>query len=142
MNDDIVEKRREFLIKMSRKAPIIQTYGMILSYDTDGQAVWDLPYDPKFDHAGGGIHGAVFATLLDNAGWFTIAPYFENWISTIEYKSNLLEPVERESLKAVGEIVRIGNRISLAEMKVWSGSGKLVATGSGTFTTTQIPLPL
>jgi uncharacterized protein (TIGR00369 family) len=141
MSDDIVNKRRELLIRMSLKAPIVHTYGMKLSYNAEGQAVWDMPYNPKFDHAAGGIHGAVLATLLDNAGWFTIAPFFDTWISTIEYSSNLLEPVEKESLKAVGEVVRLGKRISFAQMRVWSASGKLVASGSGSFTTTQVPLP-
>jgi uncharacterized protein (TIGR00369 family) len=138
-DDQILNSRRNHIIKLASNAPIVRTYGMSLSYDAEGRAVWEMPYNSNFDHAAGGIHGGVFATLLDNAGWFTVAPYFENWISTIEYETRLLEHVEKEDLKAVGEIVKLGKRISFAEMKIWSGSGKLVATGSGSFTTTQVP---
>jgi uncharacterized protein (TIGR00369 family) len=139
--DQIIKKRQDFLIKMVQRAPIIQTFGMKLSYDELGQAVWEMPHNSKFDHAAGGIHGGVFATMLDNAGWFTVAPHFENWISTIEYQTRLLEHVEQEGLKAVGAIVRLGRRIAVAEMKLWSKSGKLVALGSGSFTITNVPLP-
>jgi uncharacterized protein (TIGR00369 family) len=142
-NDNkLIRKRQEYLVSMSLKAPLVQTFGMKLSYNNAGQAVWEMPYNPKLDHAAGGIHGGVFATLLDNAGWFTVAPNFENWISTIEYQTRLLEPVEHEHLKAIGEIVRLGKRITIAQMKLWSGSGKLVAIGSGSFTTTNVALPV
>jgi uncharacterized protein (TIGR00369 family) len=125
------------------QAPIIKTYGARLSYDEQGGAVWDLPYNAKFDHAMGGVHGSVLGMLLDNAGWFTVAPYYDTWIATVEYQVRLLEHIERQDLRAVGSVVRLGTRLATASMEVKSaGDDKLVAVGSGTFSVSSVPLEL
>ncbi len=79
----------------------------------------------------------MIATLLDNAGWFTAAPYFDRWIATVELTVRLHQPVARQQLTARGRIVRRGKRITSAEMEVRGEQGQLVATGSGTFTVTS-----
>ncbi|MBL6975785.1 MAG: PaaI family thioesterase [Deltaproteobacteria bacterium] len=131
--------RRELDSLFNEHAPIGRAYGMSAYYDDEGCAVFDLPYNPDFDHAMGGIHGGVMATLLDNAGWFTAAPYYENWIATVEMQVRLHEPVQRKHLVARGRLVRAGKRISVANMEVRTTEGTLVASGSGTFTETSAP---
>jgi acyl-coenzyme A thioesterase PaaI-like protein len=73
--------RQRRLIEFAKQAPIVKTFGMSLQYKVQGQAIWELPHNPGLDHAGGDVHGGIIATLLDNAGWFTAAPYFDTWIS-------------------------------------------------------------
>jgi uncharacterized protein (TIGR00369 family) len=127
------------LIQLFDPAPIRSTYGMVLSYEGE-RAVFDLPYNPGFDHAAGAIHGGVFATLLDNAGWFAAAQRYEEWIVTVELTTRLLEAAVEEDLRAEGWIVRAGRRVAVARMEVRGADGRLVATGSGTFVTTGKPL--
>ncbi|MCB0327245.1 MAG: PaaI family thioesterase [Bdellovibrionales bacterium] len=139
-----IEKLREYqslLIEWAKTAPVIQTFGMKLSYNENNQAIWDMPYLPKFDNAVGGIHGGVYATLLDNAGWFTVCPHYGFWVATVEYQTRLLDPVEKQDLQAVGKVIRLGRRLSTAQMELRTKSDQLVAVGSGTFTVTSIPLP-
>lgn len=62
------KSKQELMIKLFNKARIKHVYGMVFSYNEEGQARFDLPYNPQFDHGLDGIHGGVFATLLDNAG--------------------------------------------------------------------------
>lgn len=112
---------------------------MVLSYEGE-RAVLDLPYNSGFDHAAGAIHGGVFATLLDNAGWFAAAQRYEEWIVTVEFTTRLLETAAEEDLRAEGWIVRAGRRVAVAGMEVRAAGGRLVATGSGTFVTTGKPL--
>lgn len=132
-----IKKRQQKLLEEVRTAPIIQKMGMVLSYNENEEAIWDMPYDPDYDHALEGIHGGVFATLIDNAGWFTAAPYYQNWIATVEMQVRLLEPVQGRDLKAVGHIVRIGKRLATTTMEVFAeGNYKVVAVGSGTFSST------
>lgn len=135
-----LKQRRDYLCTLFTGAPIAKVYGMKIHYTEAGHAIFTLPYNATFNHAMGGIHGGVFATMLDNAGWFTAAPYFDTWIATVEFTTRLLEPVTGEDLVAEGEIVRRGKKLTVAEMKITSASNRLVAIGSGTFAVTAAPL--
>jgi len=128
---------REHFVQLFNNAPIKKSMGMDLHYNDEGQAVFELPRNPKFDHALHDVHGGVIATLLDNAGWFTIAAYYGCWVVTVEFHVRLLEPAKQEDLKSIGRIVRTGNRLGMAQMEVRSKDDRLVAIGSGTFATTS-----
>ena len=126
------------LIELFRGAPIANFFGMTLSYDEQGHAHFNLPYNPNLDHAGKGIHGGVMATLLDNAGWFAVAAKKEGvLVVTSEFKVHLLYPVKESELRAEGWVVKSGKRISVAEMRVSASDGELVAIGTGTYVTIE-----
>lgn len=124
------------LLKMfNTKAPIAKTFGMKLSYDeNNNRANITLPYNPDLDHAGGAVHGGVITTLLDNAGWFTCALAREGFVLTSEMSLHLFRPAMKTELRAQGEVLRLGKRQAVAEMRCWDGAGKLVAHGIGTYT--------
>ena len=119
----------------NRVAPIARTMGMSLTYDSEGQAIVDLPYNPGLDHALGGVHGGVYATLLDTAGWFTAAAArdVDCWLATAELSIHFLAPAERTSLRAVGRLIKQGKRQDVAEMRLYDGAGRLVGHATGTF---------
>jgi len=133
-------KRRKLLVEFFNTAPIKKTFGMELSYDDEGSAVFEMPYNSGLDHFLGGIHGGVISTLLDVAGWFTAAAYYDCWIATVDLNVKLLLWAEKEHLTARGRILRTGSKISAAEMEVRGEDGRLIATGSGTFFVTDQPL--
>lgn len=110
---------------------------MVASFDKEGHAVFELPHNPALEHAAHDTHGGILATLLDNAGWFTAAVEYDSWIATVELTVRLHEPARREDLRAVGRLVRAGRFLAVAEMEVRSASGRLVATGAGTFKVTS-----
>ena len=116
-------------------APIARTFGMRLSFTPEGEAVVDLPYNPQLNHAGGGVHGGVYATLLDSAGWFTAAAAHETdcWIATAEMSIHFLLPVEGRALRAAGRIIKTGKRQDIVEMLLHDERGKLVGHATGTF---------
>lgn len=116
-------------------APIARTLGMTLSFDDEGRAIVDLPYNPGLDHALGAVHGGVYATLLDTAGWFTsaVAHDVDCWLATSEMSIHLLLPAERTSLRAVGCLIKCGKRQDVAEMRLYDGKGRLVGHATGTF---------
>jgi len=123
-------------VALFARAPIRQTFGVVLSYDAQQRAVFDLPHNPALEHALHDTHGGILATLLDNAGWFTAAVPYDTWIATVEMQMRLLEPALREDLRATGRLVRAGKQLAVAEMEVRAASGRLVATGAGTFMVT------
>jgi len=136
------EQRQIELKALFEKAPFKHTFAMELTFDINGNAVLDMPYNPSFDHALGGVHGGVIATLLDNAGWFTVAVHTTTWVSTVEFHVRLLEPVANSHLQSRGRLVRMGKRLAVADMDVRTPDGSLVALGSGTFLVTSMPTPL
>ena len=134
-----LKKRQQKLIELFDKAPMKKTFSMELSYNKDGNAVFEMPYNPGFDHALNQVHGGVIATLIDNAGWFTAASKYSTWVGTADMQVRLLEPVEKKKLIATGSMIKEGNKIAMTEMKVKTEDGQIVAVGSGTFVVTSVP---
>jgi uncharacterized protein (TIGR00369 family) len=129
------ERIAQLLHTFNEVAPIARTFGMRLSYDEEGRAFVDLPYNPDLDHALDGVHGGVYATLLDTAGWFTAAAGHDVdcWLATSEMSVHFLLPVERSALRAVGRLIKRGRRQDVAEMQLYDGEGRLVGHATGTF---------
>jgi uncharacterized protein (TIGR00369 family) len=125
--------RQQELLAAFGAAPITRFFGMALSYDEQGHAHVNLPYNPNLDYPGG-IHGGVIATLLDTAGWFAAAAQSETaWFATSEFNIHLLYPAQECDLHAEGWVVKSGKRLSIAEMRVSASNEELVAIGTGTF---------
>ena len=129
------ERIEELLRMFNENAPIARYFGMKLSFTDEVNAVIDLPYNPNLDHALGGIHGGVYATMLDNAGWFTAAAAYDVscWVATSELSVHFLEPAKNSSLRAVGRLIKHGKRQDIAEMHLYDGQGHLIGHGVGTF---------
>jgi len=129
-------KRIEGLLHLfNERAPIARTFGMRLSYTDEGNAVVALPYNPNLDHALSGVHGGIYATMLDTAAWFTAAAAHDLpcWVATSELTIHFLRPAERTSLRAVGRMVKSGKRQDIAEAHLYDGRERLVGQAVGTF---------
>ncbi|MDD3471696.1 MAG: PaaI family thioesterase [Syntrophaceae bacterium] len=129
------EKKIELMNLFNQRAPIARFFGMRLCFESDGRAVVELPYNPNLDHALGGIHGGIYATMLDNAGWFASAVSHEKscWVATSEMSFHLFAAAKQTSLRAVGRIIKSGKRQDVCEMFLYDESGQLVAHATGTF---------
>ena len=129
------KKKKQLLTYFNEQAPIAKHFGMRLSYSDTNRAIVDLPYNPALNHAMGGIHGGVYATLLDTAGWFTSAVTHEEsiWIATSELSMHFLKPAQECSLQAIGKIIQSGKRQDIVEMHIYDGNEQLVGHGTGTF---------
>ncbi|MBI4357345.1 MAG: PaaI family thioesterase [Gammaproteobacteria bacterium] len=137
MEIEIIRKRQQELLDLFDTAPIKRAYNMQFHYTEQGNAVFTLPYNPNFDHALGGIHGGVLATMLDNAGWFTAATRYNFWIATSDLQVRLLLPAIKTTLMATGRLLKAGSRMAVSEMEVKSENGDLISIGSGSFVVTS-----
>lgn len=125
--------RQKELLELFNMGRIAKFFGTTLSFDEQGHAHVDLPYNPDLDQPCG-IHGGVIATILDTAGWFAAAAQSKTiLITTSEFKIHFLNPALECDLHAEGWVVKSGRRISIAEMRVSKSSGEVVAIGTGTF---------
>ena len=129
-------KNQEDAIKLFSYAPMKKTFNMELAYNEVG-AKFTMPFNDKFTHAFKSIHGGVLSTLLDNAGWFTAQPHYNNWINTIDLQVQFIKPTANSTLFSQGRIVKVGKNISFTEMEIIDQDGHLIAKGTASFAITN-----
>lgn len=89
-------------------------------------------YKPELDQAMGLLHGGVFAVVLDTATYYAALSHYgasDRLPLTLEYKINLLSTAKEEDVSATAKLVRAGRNVAVAEAKLHTASGKLVAQG-------------
>jgi uncharacterized protein (TIGR00369 family) len=133
-----IERRKEELAKRFGAAPVRTALGMKLHYDAEGCPVFHLPYNPSLSNSVGGVHGGIIGTLVDMAGWWAAAPFYDHWIATAEFQVRLLQPAHKTDLYATGKLLRAGSKIAMYEVEVRAADGTLVAVGAGTYATTSV----
>jgi uncharacterized protein (TIGR00369 family) len=140
------EARERLLRLFNEVAPIARTLDLHLEFSEDGRALVTMPYDPAYEHSLGGLHGGMYAVLLDTAGWFTcaLARGASSWMATTELSMHLLQPVLGHGVRAEGRLIKSGKRQDVAEMVlVHQVTGELVAHATATFVPLErLPLRL
>lgn len=129
------ERIKELLAMFNDSVTIAHFLGMKLSFTEAGNAVVELPYNPNLTHARGGIHGGVYATLLDSAGALTAAVCHDSscFLATSEMSMHFLRPVQQAALRAVGRVIKHGRRQDVVAMELYDDQGELVGHATGTF---------
>lgn len=132
MHDDV----RGFLAKTFARCPFHLHLGFELEVVDQGKVnVW-ARYKPELDQAMGFLHGGVFASLLDAATYYAALSHYgasDRLPLTQEYKINLLSTAKEEDVCAYAEVLRAGRQVAVAEAKLRTASGKLVAAGMASF---------
>ena len=111
----------------------MKTIGATLASVEPGIVVIELPWARGLTQQHGFLHAGVVATALDSAcGYaaFSLMPLGAA-VLTIEYKINLLAPAQGQRFRMVGEVVKPGRTITVAEGRGYSaepGGEKLIAT--------------
>ena len=126
-------KRQQELLELFNTGRIPKFFCFTLSFDEQGHAHVNLPYNPNLDQPCG-IHGGIIATLLDTAGWFAVAAQSKTiLVITSELSIHFLNPAQECDLHAEGWVVKAGKRTLIGEMRVSKSDGEVAAIGTGTF---------
>ena len=98
----------------------------------------------------GNLHGGVISSVLDVTGgmvaWIGIIKNSEELsfeqttkrfskISTIDLRVDFLRPGLGKYFISTGAILRAGNKLSVAQMKLHNDEGLLIAVGTGSYVT-------
>jgi len=86
----------------------------------------------------GYVHGGVISTLMDIVGGHAAQTLMgaEDSVLTVEFKINMLAPGDGEALRATGQVVRPGRRITVCRMDLFAlkdGVETLICIGQGTY---------
>ncbi|MEO8654540.1 MAG: PaaI family thioesterase [Ramlibacter sp.] len=109
------------------------TIGATLAEIEPGRVVIELPWAQALTQQHGFLHAGMVATALDSAcGYsaFSLMPLGAA-VLTIEYKINLLAPAQGSRFRMVGEVIKPGRTITVAEGRAYSvqdGGERLIAT--------------
>jgi uncharacterized protein (TIGR00369 family) len=125
--------------------PFNRFLGIRLHVLERGRCVLWLPWRDELvgDATRPAVHGGVLSTLIDTAGGgacFSALDRAEDRLSTVDLRVDYLRPGGAADLWCQGEVVRMGNRVGVARMTVWSGRQpaagepeKAVATGQAVY---------
>ena len=78
-------------------------------------------------------HGGVLAALIDLAADWAMIKTLGRPVPTIDLRVDFHVPAMPGDLTCRGKIVKVGNQFSSSESSVFDTSGKLLASGRGTY---------
>src|SRR5262245_24934298 len=86
-------------------------------------------------------HGGVLAALLDLAADWALVSKTGRGVPTIDLRVDYHSAAMPGDLTAKGKVVKFGGQFSTAEAHIFDQSGKLLASGRGTYFTAPPPPP-
>jgi uncharacterized protein (TIGR00369 family) len=125
---------------MEEHIPFNKFLGVRVVTIKKGYARIEIPFRPELvgDPMRPALHGGVISMLADTCGGMAVWSDIEDIasrVSTIDLRIDYLRPGKLETLVAEGSIVRVGNRVGLADIRLFhTGSEKdTIATGKGVY---------
>ncbi len=132
MNEDLTVERVQTMIT---RAPYHRWLGLrVNEVSTDGielTATWreEWVVNPERRYT----HGGVLAALVDLAADWAMIKKLGRPVPTIDLRVDFHSPALPGDLNCRGKIVKVGNQFSSSESFVFDISGKLLASGRGTY---------
>ena len=105
------------------------------------KATITLAVSEDYFHALGAIHGTVYFKMLDDAAYFAVSSVVKDcFMLTSSFNINILRPVSKGKLTAIGTIRYKSSNLFAAEAKLYNQDGKEVAFGTGNFARSKMIL--
>jgi uncharacterized protein (TIGR00369 family) len=125
----------QHLERMYLAAPIHRHTITGVSIDIrEAQCQITCPVGEKYHHAAGGMYGAIFFKMLDDAAYFAAASTErEFFLVTAHFELDFYRPFAHGLIKSVGKIDEITNDGIIASASLFNEQGKILASGSGRF---------
>ena len=134
---DVKQMSPEEVEQLVRRSPFHQWLGLkVLKVEADGvelKAAWreEWVVHPERRYT----HGGILASLVDVAADWALVTRTRRGVPTIDMRVDYHAAAMPGDLIARGRIVKWGNTFSVAEAQVFDESGKLLASGRGTYLT-------
>jgi len=125
---------------MEQFIPFNKHLGIRLAEVDRGRVRLEVPFKPELigDPIRGALHGGVISTLADTCGGAALWSACDDdriRVSTIDLRIDYLRPGKQEALVAEGNVVRMGRRVGVVDMRMFhpSAPADTVATGKGVY---------
>jgi uncharacterized protein (TIGR00369 family) len=134
MEPDILKQAMEEMIPFNRYL------GVRVTEVKKGFARLEVPFREELvgDPMRPALHGGVLSALADTAGGAAVWVSIEDErarISTIDLRVDYLRPARLATVVAEATVVRIGNRVGVADVRLFNGDAPAdtIATGKGVY---------
>jgi uncharacterized protein (TIGR00369 family) len=127
------------VLKAINQGPFFKLLSMTVAKLSKGFSVVEIEMENKHLNPFGGIHGGVYASIIDTAAfWSVYCDISESaGLITVDLKTDLLSPVKGGIINAKGHCIKAGKTICLAEASVFDQNGKILAHGTSKMMITQ-----
>jgi len=107
-----------------------------------GRALARIPFRPELigDPTRPALHGGVISMLADTIGGAAVFSVTDpgDRVATIDLRVDYLLPGRQQDLLAEAVVIRVGNRVGVASVRVWQPEGKhgdeSIAVAKGVYT--------
>jgi uncharacterized protein (TIGR00369 family) len=129
------------LTRCCMKCKISKFLNKEITIEKAGVARVAIPFNGDLTQNSDFLHAALLFEVGDTAGFMAANSMEQTYsVLTIDYHINLMRPVHKDGVYAIGEVVNAGKTLYVARSNIYAGSGKLVAAGQGTYMVTNILL--
>jgi uncharacterized protein (TIGR00369 family) len=131
---------------MEELIPFNRYLGVRVAEVRKGIAKLEVPFRQELigDPLRPALHGGVLSSLADAAGGAAVWTDIEDErarISTIDLRIDYLRPARLETVVAEAHVVRLGNRVGVADVRLYHPGAEAVtiATGKGVYSIYVVP---
>lgn len=119
------------------ESPYQRFLGLELVHAEEGAVEIRMPFRQEFlrDDSSDWLHGGILSALIDIAGDYAVYSKTGGDVPTVDLRVDYLRPAKRGSLIAIARTVKVGRRVSVADVEVKDEEGKVVAVGRGVYST-------
>src|SRR5215467_1459677 len=119
------------------ESPYERFLGLQLVRYEEGLVEIDMPFREEFLREDGSdwLHGGILSALIDIAGDYAVYSKTGGDVPTVDLRVDYLRPTKRGRVTAVARTVKVGRRVSVADVEVKDERGEVVAIGRGVYAT-------
>lgn len=142
-DDDLTPERRARLVDWFERGIAFNRFvGLKVDTIVRGQCTLRIPWRDVFvgDEQRAALHGGVTSMLADTAGGcacFSMLDRDTDRVATVDLRVDYLRPGSAADVICHAKIVRMGNRVAVARMEVFSGAAAEgrdpIATGQAVY---------
>ena len=127
------------LAQLFESTEYVQHLGMRFRSVASGSVVMEVPFRPELigNPVLPALHGGVVSSLLDTCGGAAVWSLLRRGdsVSTVDLRVDYLRPARPETLIGVGRVIRVGNRVGVAELRAYhpDDEDRPVAIGTGVY---------
>jgi len=120
------------IIELMNQGPYFRLLSMEVCQLDFGYCRVEVNLDHKHLNPYGGLHGGVYASVIDTAAYWAVYCELEEdaGLITLDLKVDFLSTIKEGKLIVEGRKIKVGRNICLAEATVTDTQGKLLAHGT------------
>lgn len=125
-------KHVEQVLELINSSPYFRLLDMQVSEMRTGHATVEMTMSPKLRNCFGGIHGGVYASVIDTATYWAIYGDVEedSGFTSIDVSVSDLSSLQEGNITIKGTSIKVGRSLCLAEAFAFAEDGRLLAHGT------------